>query len=351
MQFSFPDKKQYYGFSKRPISWAAAFLLIIFTLMISSGTAYAGLFSFLGSFFEGSPVVAKTITFDLSNTAQTIALLQAAVNIDPNPNKTADIMPVDGGDTLVADLAGTNAGSEADYNTQISTYIVREGDTISSVARMFNVSVNTILWTNNLNGRSVLKVGQTLTILPITGIAYEVKKGDTIKGIANKYSADITDILNYNDLTLSTPLAIGQSIIIPNAEFPPAEIAQTTVSPSIIRSIGYYIRPIVGGYKSQKLHGHNAIDLAGVPVGAPILAAAAGRVIISRTGGWNGGYGNFVVIYHNNGTQTLYAHMAKTAVSVNEEVKRGQIIGFVGSSGNSTGPHVHFEIRGAANPF
>jgi len=112
---------------------------------------------------------------------------------------------------------------------------------------------------------------------------------------------------------------------------------------------GYYMRP-ADGRKTQGLHGYNGIDIGGA-VGDPVYAAADGEVIISRSGGWNGGYGNYIVLRHANGTQTLYAHNNKNLVSITDVVVKGQIIGLVGSTGKSTGPHLHFEIRGAKNPF
>ena len=110
------------------------------------------------------------------------------------------------------------------------------------------------------------------------------------------------------------------------------------------------MRPIAGGHRSQGIHGHNGVDLA-ASVGTPIYASAAGTVIISKTGGYNGGYGNYIVIRHDNGTQTLYAHNTENYVGVGETVSQGQTIGTVGSTGRSTGAHVHFEVRGAKNPF
>ena len=110
------------------------------------------------------------------------------------------------------------------------------------------------------------------------------------------------------------------------------------------------MKPISGGRKSQGIHGHNGVDLA-APVGTPIMASASGKVIISRTGGYNGGYGTYVVISHSNGTQTLYAHMSDNYVTVGESVSQGQTIGEIGMTGRTTGPHIHFEVRGASNPF
>ncbi|MCK5059525.1 MAG: M23 family metallopeptidase, partial [Candidatus Pacebacteria bacterium] len=132
-------------------------------------------------------------------------------------------------------------------------------------------------------------------------------------------------------------------------------IPPTSSGTSVVRSTsypnydGYYIKP-VNGRKSQGLHGYNAVDIA-APYGTPIVAAASGVVIISRATGWNGGYGGYVVISHNNGTQTLYAHMSSDIVSVGDVVQQGQVIGYVGSTGRSTGPHLHIEVRGARNPF
>jgi murein DD-endopeptidase MepM/ murein hydrolase activator NlpD len=145
----------------------------------------------------------------------------------------------------------------------------------------------------------------------------------------------------------------GQIIIVPDGEISaPVGLAKN----SVIRGsggpelAGYYFRPVIGGRKSQGLHGYNGIDLATYS-GSAVLSAAEGRVIIARFGGYNGGYGNYVVIDHPNGTQTLYAHLKEVTVSYGQEVARGQVIGTVGSTGKSTGPHLHFEVRGAKNPF
>ena len=113
---------------------------------------------------------------------------------------------------------------------------------------------------------------------------------------------------------------------------------------------GYYLRPITAGRKTQGLHGYNGVDLADA-YGTPIYAAAAGTVIISKDAGWNGGYGKYIVIQHNNGTQTLYSHNTENLAVEGQWVGRGQAIALMGFTGKATGPHVHFEIRGAKNPF
>ncbi len=110
------------------------------------------------------------------------------------------------------------------------------------------------------------------------------------------------------------------------------------------------MRPIIGGVKTQGIHGHNGVDLAS-SLNTPIMAAAAGKVIIAKQGGWNGGYGSYVVISHPNGMQTLYAHMNSVAASVGQSVSQGSVIGYMGNTGDSSGVHLHFEVRGGVNPF
>ena len=108
--------------------------------------------------------------------------------------------------------------------------------------------------------------------------------------------------------------------------------------------------PLPGSLKTQGLHGYNALDFSAA-YGTPVVASAAGDVIVVRNGGWNGGYGNYMVIRHGNGTQTLYSHTSQNIAYAGQSVVQGQVIGYVGSSGRATGPHLHFEVRGAWNPF
>jgi murein DD-endopeptidase MepM/ murein hydrolase activator NlpD len=113
---------------------------------------------------------------------------------------------------------------------------------------------------------------------------------------------------------------------------------------------GWLSYPAPGAVKTQGIHGYNAVDLA-ASVGTPIRAAAAGEVIVSKNSGWNGGYGQYIVIRHSNGAQTLYGHLSANSVGVGAYVSQGEVIGLMGNTGKSTGPHLHFEVRGATNPF
>ena len=361
------NKNPVFFTSQRVFASAVVFLGVIFAVAASSTTAHAGLLSFFSMIMGNQDVSAETGNAGMADYSQTS--LAVVLQASSNPGQasfSSDTPPFEGDTSLSPDIAKMNATSTEDLNTQISTYTVRQGDTISTVAKMFNVSINTILWANDLSGKSALQSGQILVILPVTGITYTVKSGDSIQGIAKKYGADVGDILNYNDLTLGSALKIGQEIIIPDAEVPTRAVS----TPSSNRRIttapyeplldgwgwpsypGYYACPLPGSRLTQGLHGHNAVDLGGKPVGTPLHAVADGTVIINRSNGaWNGGYGNFVVILHTNGTQTLYAHMSKSAVYNGESVSQGQTIGYIGMTGLTTGPHVHFELRGAQNPF
>ena len=326
--------------------------IFAFLPVLSPFSVHAGVFSILGQFLG----VGQTITTtERAVNSQVMALLQGAVNVDPNPAKGGGgITIVDGSALLSEDgPSGTLADvSESASEGAISLYVVRKGDTLNGVAVLFGVTPNTIVWANSLTTRT-LKEGQMLTILPISGVKHVVVKGDTPSSIAKKYKADAEEIAHYNDLLSGSPLAVGTEIIVPDGEIAIPK-ASTGASPYRGGSgpvyQGYYLRPVLGGVKTQGLHGYNGIDIASY-YGAPILASAAGSVIVSKNSGWNGGYGNYVVITHANGTQTLYSHLQSSIVEIGESIVQGQVIGYMGASGKATGTHLHFEVRGAANPF
>ncbi len=281
-------------------------------------------------------------------------LLQAAHNQDLTLARGGgDITIVDNTSLLPeSGPSGTLADIEDAQSTVISVYVVRPGDTLSSIAKLFGVTANTIFWANDLKSIRDIHPGDTLVILPISGVRYTVKKGDTVASVAKKFKADAADIISYNNLG-DGGLTVGADIIIPDGELatPPTPVKGNPYrGGSGPLYAGYYIAPLAHYIKTQGLHGYNGVDLA-APYGSPVLAAAGGTVIIVKDFGWNGGYGNYIVISHPNGTQTLYAHTSKNIVSVGESVVQGQVIGYEGATGKATGPHVHFEIRGAKNPF
>lgn len=286
-------------------------------------------------------------------------ILAAATNSDPNPDKGLRESVLTSGSALIA-LSGPS-GTIADVAgrtppDRISVYVVRPGDTLSDIAGMFGVSVNTIIWANNLGSAKNVRPGDTLIILPISGVERTVVRGDTLASLAKKYGADADEIADYNGLDSSAPLAVGATVIIPGGEIAvPVTPTRPKSSPLIAVGggsfqAGYYTNPIPGGRLTQGIHGWNGIDI-GAARGTPVRAAAPGTVIVARNGGWNGGYGNYVVITHSNGTQTLYSHMSSVIASPGQSVSSGQTIGYVGTTGRASGAHLHFEVRGAANPF
>ena len=314
--------------------------------------AYAGFFSFISDLFTDKTGQTASVV-----NSQTIALLQGAVNTDPVPlAKGGGDISIVGGSALLSEsgpngsLADVTAGTNQHGN--ISVYIVRSGDTLSQIAKMFGVTTNTIAWNNDIQ-KGVIRPGQTLIILPISGVSHAVAKGDTLASIAKKYKADEGEIRQYNDLADTMTLAVGSVILVPDGEMAPVATSPVT---SNLRGAGgpeyagYYLRPIIGGKKTQGLHGYNGIDLASY-YGAAVMASAPGEVIVARSSGYNGGYGSYIVISHGNGTQTLYSHLSNVIVYVGQQVVQGQVIGAIGSTGKSTGPHLHFEVRGARNPF
>jgi len=239
---------------------------------------------------------------------------------------------------------------------EITEYRVVDGDTVSSIAQKFGISIDTIMWENNLKSVDSIKPKQILRILPVTGVKHIVKRGETVYSISKTYQVDTQNIIDYpfntfsNDETFS--LSAGQEILIPDGVKPKETIIDTkryatkTVAPIPgVVGEGSFMWP-TSGYISQKFSWyHQANDIANKS-NPPIVAAQGGTVV---TAGWNaGGYGNYVVVDHGNGYRTLYAHMLNNsvAVSAGQRVSKGQKLGNMGSTGRSTGTHLHFEVKG-----
>ena len=256
-------------------------------------------------------------------------------------------------------IGGMDAKLSETKPDDISVYLVRKGDSITQIAEMFEVSVNTILWGNDLKKGEKLKEGDTLFILPVSGVKHEVEKGETLASIAKKYKVDMEVITGFNGLEKGAVLAIDDELVIPDAEMPNDDAPKTNSKTSggsvyatgTFKDVkGYFINPLPGmKRRSQGLHGpgNRGVDLA-APTGTSIIAAASGTVLLAKQG-YNGGYGNMVIVQHPNGTKTLYAPMSRLGTTTGAHVERGEVIGYVGSTGKSTGPHLHFEVFNAHN--
>lgn len=346
-------------FSKRKLVTLVFSFTAILGLISAPQHANAGLLSFVGDLFTKNTQETEPAKEENS---QTMPLLKAAINLDPNPAKGGGDITVVGGVALLPDTgpSGTLADIEGapPSSDQISVYVVRDGDSLSGIAKLFDVSTNTILWANDIKKGQAIRPGQTLVILPVSGVQHTVVAGETVKSIAKKYKGHEEEIRDFNGLSTDAKLAVGDVVVIPYGEIEAPKNTVGTAPKSSIRGVsgvpsysGYYMHPLSGaGHKTQGVHGYNGVDI-GAPIGTPVVASATGDIIVSRGSGWNGGYGEYIVVKHSNGTQTLYAHLSEVIVSAGMHVVRGQVIGYVGNTGKSTGSHLHFEVRGAKNPY
>jgi murein DD-endopeptidase MepM/ murein hydrolase activator NlpD len=230
-------------------------------------------------------------------------------------------------------------------------YVVQPGDTLGGIATRFNLQLTTILWENSLTARSVLRLGQKLTILPTDGVTYKIKKGDTAAKVASLFKVPLDDVLSFNP---GGSFQVGQTVMVPGGRplyVAPAPKPVTTISPTAVRPLtssasssnSRLLWPTVHRRLTQYYNlRHTGVDI-GDPIGTPIYAAEDGVVV---TAGWNrGGYGYYIIIDHGGGLQTLYGHTSKMYVKAGDHVVRGQQIADMGSTGRSTGPHLHFEVR------
>jgi len=242
--------------------------------------------------------------------------------------------------------------------TEVIVYKVESGDNVWSISQRFGISMDTVIWANDRleMDPDLLSIGQELYILPVSGVWHTVKAGETLEGIAKRYGVTPQKIVDYtpNGLKDGGSLTVGQKLIIPSGVKPfEPRLVRTeggTVTVNARPEPGRFIWPC-NGVITQYFHpGHLAIDIGNVE-GTPIYAADAGTVTLTS---WYDGLGNTVRIDHGNGYVTWYGHLRAFSVSNGQRVNRGQQIGEMGSTGKSTGPHVHFVIQyygGAVNPI
>lgn len=274
---------------------------------------------------------------------------------DPDPRFAQAFEPFPNG-PLIQAFQDPHTDISQKPRSEVVEYEVQSGDTISSIAQKFGVSADTIKWSNALLNINQVKPGQVLKILPVTGVSYTVKSGDTLESVAKKYSANEQAILDFpfNDIPDDFKLKIGQLLVIPDGSPPevrlpkprpqPQYLAQGPASPAFQAPYGAQFIWPTGGQLTQYFSWyHPGVDIANKS--APGIAASDGGVV--AVAGWPDryGYGNRVVIDHGNGYRSLYAHLSNIYVSIGETISRGQLIGQMGSTGRSTGIHLHLEIH------
>jgi murein DD-endopeptidase MepM/ murein hydrolase activator NlpD len=247
---------------------------------------------------------------------------------------------------------------EDEKDNSIIKYAVGRGETINQIADKFDISVETILLANELSSTKI-REGDELMILPVDGLLHLVEGGETVEKIAKKYGAQSGEIIDFNRLSDEGEVFVGDILIVPEGKMPKASSSASASAPvaQVTLPDSYFISPttgiitqgphfshIVNGYRQ-----YNAADIANT-LGTPIVAVAGGEIQIVKTV-WP--YGNYITILHPNGVVTLYGHLNSFAKDIysGKKVSQGEIIGYMGSTGYSTGSHLHFEVRGAANPL
>jgi murein DD-endopeptidase MepM/ murein hydrolase activator NlpD len=380
------------------------FSLLFATVFLYAGVAHAFIFDFI--FGSNAKNEATTSIYDVTKNATNLTVQNMDVLgegiLNGKKNTQSIIKKLFNSDSSAFSVEQgalhTNvdiAVEEENSHTmdELAVYTVKKNDSIASIASYFEISPETIITFNKLDGNKVSE-GDVLEIPQISGILYTVKKGDTLVKISKDYKVDSEDISLYNAIIPELALTAGDDIFLPGAKMAKLDqdkdITKTKVQKEKERKDketklklaltkakqnngndkvaiakikrfatrfsdlpqyeGYYGNPAPGSVRSQKLHGANGADLA-APQGTDILASAAGTVAVAKSTGWNYGYGQYIVITHGNGTQTVYAHLSNVDVVPGQVVVKGEKIGDMGSTGKSTGSHVHFEVRGAYNPF
>ena len=230
---------------------------------------------------------------------------------------------------------------------QVITYTTQDGDTLQKIANQFGISLDTIRWANDSLNGDALKIGQKLQIPPVTGIVYKVKEGDTIYTIAKKFQADAQNIVNFpfNDFADQDTFAltVGQTLIVPDGVQSDVQIIRPIqFTSNVVGGSGQLQWPTNGIITQYPSWYHMALDIAN-PSAPAVTAAGDGVVVLVRFLTYD--YGQHVMIDHGNGVVTLYAHMQAVYVKVGDRVAKGQVIGKMGSTGRSTGTHLHFEVR------
>lgn len=243
---------------------------------------------------------------------------------------------------------------------QTIVYTVEDGDTVGTIAEKFNLKVSTVQVTNGLSEEEPIHPGDQVTILPTDGRLHTVRSGETVSSVSARYDIAAPEIIAYNNLGENAAINTGQKLIIPGAATVAAPTAlahhdeettpvtDPTQAPANLPAIAKgFLWPTTTKHISQYFRwGHTGIDIDNRARPA-VYAAKAGKVISARR---LGGYGNLIVISHGGSTETYYAHLDKFYVSPGENVTQGQAIGQMGSTGRSTGPHLHFEVRIAGRP-
>jgi murein DD-endopeptidase MepM/ murein hydrolase activator NlpD len=340
------------GFLKNPLFYFAFISLFLFGAIYASCDTVNGLGNghivFASSFLNKTNSLNGESLFTSQTDAAPLETPDLKIMQDNTLCGVATPCVVSG--KVLGDVLGQTGQNKKD----VTDYTVQPGDTFQSIADANNISVNTILWANDLTSGSKIKAGQSLVILPVDGVLHVVKSGDTVSAIASKYKSSSDTVISYNELANQDDIYIGDILVVPGGVMP--KKATPVINNQIPLADNFFIFPTQGKI-TQGLHYFNAVDTAN-KCGTPIYAAAAG--VVQRAvgnGGWNSGMGNHITILHSNGTVTYYGHLMALMVKPGDKVYTGQNIALMGGApgmagaGDSTGCHLHFQVIGAKNPL
>jgi len=288
-----------------------------------------------------------------SSRYRTIAQLASTTDIEEfgNPlNAEEYSITLDSTGDYFFKTGGTDTIISRSSRKETIKYTVRSGETLNTLASDFGLTALTLKYANDLSSNT-LKTGQELRIPPVDGLYVTVKRNDTLSSLATRYKVKVDDIQKYNGLTTGGAIITGQELLIPGAVIPKAQTSPQSGSSvnvptySPVPYTGKFIWPTESPthfISQMPRKGHMAVDLNRLN-GWGIYASAAGTVQAKT--GYNGGYGNLIIVNHGSGWSTYYGHLAQFKVKSGDYVQQGQLIGIMGSTGRSTGPHLHFEIR------
>jgi len=358
------------------------YLIHVVVILMTFGIAANGVFArepkveeygsqaLLSNFYQESDDNTESTEYALPSTQANLSSLTREGTIDRyhqtdiDPNAERNLLAIARQESNGAALTKVNSPTTdlaGAPRSAIVDYVVEGGDTLGLIAEKYGISANTLRWANGLDERAMIKPGQNLKIPPVSGIVYTVASGDTLIKIAQKYHADATGILDFNRLADASALEVGNQIVIPGGFIEPPK----PIAPSYPQTRLVYggdrppsANPVGGGLfwptPSHRINQGYSVRHGGIDIDSnksPIYAAAAGRVV--RTN-WGRGYGNNIILDNGNGIQTLYAHLTKSYVGVGDTVAKGETIAISGSTGWSTGDHLHFEVwvnGRRTNPF
>ena len=340
------------------ISWII--LTIVVGLVVFSNMIYAGRLPFSSALLNNS-----NLGGPLDVSLASVGVLQAngILGLPSDEELNSTIQTTDS--NIINGINAPEGYIEESSKPIIREYIVQEGDTLENIAQKFSISVETIAITNNIKDlKQNPVVNNTLVILPKNGIETNITEAQSLEQIASKYGVSEEVIREYNNL--QGDISMGTDIIVPDAQVPnedkpfptePVAKPKPRILPrknnvarasNLTANDGYFAFPTTGN-NYGRIHSNNGVDISN-SCGTPIYTSADGVVTTSQNG-WNGGYGNYVKVTHPNGVVTLYAHLSSREAQVGANVTKGQYIGAMGTTGNSTGCHLHFEVRGARNPL